>query len=375
MTAMRGAAPMSVVEAEPLLSVVLPTFNERTNVPILYDRIVRALTGVPFELIFVDDDSPDGTSDAVHALGSTDRRVRCITRVGRRGLAGACVEGILSAQASVVAVMDADLQHDEAVLPLMLDRMTTSECDIVVASRYIESPTSASMSSIRGRLSGLGTRLARKMLRITISDPMSGFFMVRRSVVQDLAPRLATGGFKILADILVTGAGQLQVAEVPYTFGPRLHGESKLDELVLFDFCILIATRATGNIVPIRFVAFILVGSFGLLVHLTILRVALAVFADRFLPAQTLATLGAMVTNFFLNNTLTYRDQRIRGLKLVRGLVVFCAICAVGAFNNVAFAVWLYDRYPIWWLAAAAGTLAGAVWNYVFSAALVWRRR
>jgi dolichol-phosphate mannosyltransferase len=376
---MRTLSPASAVGPQrlpaPELSIVVPTFNERANVGLVVERVAAALAGIDWEIIFVDDDSPDGTAAAVRELGRDDARVRCIRRIHRRGLSGACVEGILTAQAPLVAVMDADLQHDEAVLVEMLRLLRLGAHDLVIGSRYV-GQGSADQGFSRGRQlsSRIGGLLARKLLGVAVTDPMSGFFMLRRELVDAVSPQLATEGFKILADILASARGKVRVAEIPYEFRARLHGDSKLDSQVALDFLGLLLLKASGNLVPVRFLSFVLVGAIGVGVHLAVLKLALAGLGLSFPAAQSLATLVAMTSNFFLNNRLTYRDQRLRGLAVVRGLFAFYAICAIGAFSNIGIATWLYSNEPIWWLAGLAGSIVGAVWNYALSSVVVWRR-
>lgn len=211
------------------LSVVVPTFNERDNVVALYRKLSAALKGIAWEVIYVDDNSPDGTSDMVRELAAADPRVRCIRRIGRRGLSGACIEGILASSAPCAAVMDADLQHDETRLPEMLALLESNVVDLVVGSRYIEGGSADSFDKQRAGFSMLATSVAKKLLRIEIADPMSGFFMIRRDRFEQLAPELSTQEFKILLDVIATARGALRVREIPYTFGSRLHGESKLE--------------------------------------------------------------------------------------------------------------------------------------------------
>jgi dolichol-phosphate mannosyltransferase len=359
----------------PQLSVIVPTFNERDNVTTLFRRLEAALTGVAWEVIFVDDNSPDGTCDVVRGLARQDARVRCIRRIGRRGLSGACIEGILASSALCAAVIDADLQHDEAQLPKMLAILQAGEADLVIGSRYIEGGSADSFDKQRAGASALATEVARRVLRVKIADPMSGFFMIRRDRFEQLAPQLSTHGFKILLDIVATARGDLHVKEIPYTFGSRLHGESKLDSMVALDFLGLVLAKLTNDVVSLRFLLFAMVGSTGLFVHLAALFVALNVFDLPFPEAQACGALVAMTSNFILNNFLTYRDQRLKGLAILRGLLLFYLVCSVGLLANVGVAFSVYDQEPIWWLAGAAGALMGVVWNYAMSGLFVWRKR
>jgi dolichol-phosphate mannosyltransferase len=355
------------------LSVIVPTFNERSNVAVLIDRLDTALSGIGWEAIFVDDDSTDGTAAAIKAIAASDPRIQCLRRLSRRGLAGACIEGMLLSAAPYVAVIDADLQHDERTLPRMLELLRKGDADLVVGSRYAVGSSAGGLSDTRATISRIATFLAQRLGRVSLTDPLSGFFMMRRECFDPLAEKLSTQGFKILLDIVITARGRLQVSEVPYVFAARTHGESKLDAKVVMDFLGLLLAKTTGGAVAPRFLSFALVGVLGLGVHLLTLRAALSTLAMEFTSAQIVATLTAMISNFLLNNALTYRDWQLRGWPMLRGLFGFCAISAVGAIANVGIASWLYANEPVWWLAGAAGALMGAVWNYSMSTLLVWR--
>lgn len=359
----------------PQLSVVVPTFNERDNVTVLYRRLEAVLVGIAWEVVFVDDNSPDGTWDVVRALAQRDSRVRCIRRIGRRGLSGACIEGILASSAPYAAVIDADLQHDETQLPKMLSLLASGQADLVVGSRYIEGYKSEGFNKQRAGASALATELARKALRVEIADPMSGFFMVRRDRFEQLAPKLSVHGFKILLDLVASANGSLRAVEIPYTFGERQHGESKLDSMVALDFLGLVLAKFTNDAVSLRFILFAMVGGIGLVVHLTTLFIALRLIKVPFAEAQAAGAVVAMTSNFVLNNFLTYRDQRLKGFALLRGLIAFYIVCSVGLLANVGVAFSVYDQEPIWWLAGMAGALMGVVWNYAMSGLFVWRKK
>lgn len=359
----------------PELSVIVPTFNERDNVTVLYRRLEATLINVAWEVVFVDDNSPDGTSNVVRALAQQDSRVRCIRRIGRRGLSGACIEGILASSAPYAAVIDADLQHDETQLPKMLLLLASDQADLVVGSRYIEGYKSEGFNNKRAGASALATEVAKKMLRVEIADPMSGFFMVRRDRFEQLAPRLSVHGFKILLDLVASAHGNLRAVEIPYTFGARQHGESKLDSMVALDFLGLVLAKLTNDTVSLRFILFAMVGGIGLVVHLTTLFIALELIKVPFAEAQAAGAIVAMTSNFVLNNFLTYRDQRLKGFAVLRGLIIFYIVCSVGLLANVGVAFSVYDQEPIWWLAGLAGALMGVVWNYAMSGLFVWRKK
>src|ERR1700760_846435 len=309
------------------LSIIVPTFKERGNVAELVRRLDAALSGISWEAIFVDDNSPDGTAQAVKDIAGGDSRVRCLRRVGRRGLAGACIEGMLSSAAPYVAVIDADLQHDEKVLPAMLARLEKGEADLVAATRYVAGGSAASFSEGRGTISRLATKLTHRLVGTPLSDPMSGFFMMRRDRFDAIAPRLSPAGFKILLDIAATAGERLRIAEQPFSFGERFDGESKFNAQVGIEFLGLLLAKMTGDLVDPRFIFFAIVGTLGLAVHLLVLKLCLAFLPAQpnlFQIAQIAATLVAMTSNFLLNNELTYRDRRLKGFAALRGFVLFC---------------------------------------------------
>jgi dolichol-phosphate mannosyltransferase len=359
----------------PNLSVVVPTFNECDNVVRLYRKLEATLNGVAWEVIFVDDNSPDKTWEVVRDLAQHDSRVRCVRRIGRRGLSGACIEGILASSAPYAAVMDADLQHDETQLPKMLALLQSGQAELVVGSRYVEGGSAEGLNKQRAGFSSFATSIAKRVLGVAIADPMSGFFMVRRDRFEQLAPKLSTQGFKILLDVVATAHGELKTVEVPFSFGSRLHGESKLDSMVALDFLGLVLAKFTNDVISLRFLLFAMVGGTGLLVHLGTLFVALTALSWPFPEAQAAGAFVAMTSNFILNNFFTYRDQRLKGFAILRGLLAFYIVCSVGLFANVGVAFSVYDQEPIWWLAGAAGALMGVVWNYAMSGLFVWRKR
>jgi dolichol-phosphate mannosyltransferase len=366
--------PPRAARPAPVLSVVIPTFNESANVPIVVERVASALGTADWEIIFVDDDSPDCTASVAKALGAVDGRVRCIRRVGRRGLAGACIEGVLSSQARYVAVMDADLQHDERLLPRMLKLVEQDKADLVIASRYVAGGTTAGLSSSRRSISRIATRWARDLMGITVNDPMSGFFMARRDLFDAIAPELSNEGFKLLFDVLVANRrGDVRIAELPYAFLPRLHGASKFDSRNAMEFFALVMSRLTGRNVPPQFFSFLFVGGTGVGVQLGALGGALSLGVG-FLLAEVIATLAAMTSNFFLNNALTYHDRRLTGPQIPRALLRFYAVCSVGALSNVGVSSWIYAQYPVWWVAGLTGSVIAAVWNFVGSSKFVWSR-
>lgn len=364
----RGAGALATRE----LAIVVPTFNESSNVEELVRRIDRALGDVAWEVVFVDDDSPDHTAAAVRRMGQSDARVRVIQRIGRRGLSSACVEGMLATSAPYVAVMDADLQHDEKILPTMLDALRAGTVDIAVGSRYVAGGDIGAWDGQRASISRLATRVSRAVVPPDLNDPMSGFFMIRRDAFMERVRNLSSLGFKILVDLFASGTAPLRFVEVPFHFRPRLSGESKLDGHVAWDYGMLLLDKLVGRWIPVRFISFGLIGSAGVGVHMTVLTLMFKTGLTSFAVGQAIATLVAMVFNFFVNNMLTYRDRRLRGTAMLRGLVLFMVVCSVGALANVGIAEYLFSHRQGWVPAAIGGILVGAVWNFATSAFYTW---
>ncbi len=355
------------------LAVVVPTYNERENVVLLLAALHKALADSEWEVIFVDDNSPDGTAEHIRAIAATNRHIRVLERIGRRGLSSACIEGMLATPAPYIAVMDADLQHDESMLPSMLEQLKSRHLDVVVASRNVAGGSMGEFSRRRIRLSNLGSRISRWVCRCEISDAMSGFFIVRRAFFQEVAARLTGSGFKILVDLLGSSMRPVRLTEMPYRFRKRERGESKLDVNVELEYLYLVIDKIVGDVVPTRFVLFVLVGSLGVLIHLCVLALLYVEAHVSFVFSQVAATWFAMTFNFLLNNIVTFRDRRLHGWRILGGLLTFYLACSVGALINVSFAQRLFQATIPWYLSGIAGIAISSVWNYGINSVWTWR--
>ncbi|MFO1147001.1 MAG: glycosyltransferase family 2 protein [Alsobacter sp.] len=357
------------------LAIVIPTFNERGNVSAIFDRLKTVLKDVAWEVVFVDDDSTDGTLEELGDLSRRDPRVRFLHRIGRRGLSSAVVEGMLATHAPYVAVVDCDLQHDETKLPAMLEVLRSGDADIVVGSRYVDEGGVGDWSQKRRFVSQTATRLAQAILPVQLSDPMSGFFALTRPALMASVRTLSGQGYKILLDIVLSSKTHPRIREVPYTFRLRTRGESKLDSSVIVDYLMLLIDKTIGHIVPARFILFAAVGATGVLVHMATLVATLAA-SLAFPISQAISTWVAMTFNFFLNNVLTYRDKRLKGARaVVLGLLSFYAVCSLGAISNVGVASILFNKNYSWWLSALIGIAVGLVWNYALTSTFTWRKK
>ena len=344
------------------VTVVVPTFRERENIPLVVERLDALLGDFDWEVVFVDDDSDDGSEAVLLDLSRRHPRVRAIRRIGRRGLASACLEGMGSSSAEIFAVMDADLQHDETILPKMITAFREDPAlDLAVGTRYTGEGGFSNWSKRRQFVSKFATLIEKSVLRTPLSDPMSGFFVIRRPLFEETVRHMTGRGFKILLDIVLSAGRGLRTREFPYEFRARQHGESKLDVVVGLEYLYLLVDKTLGRLVPVSF-----------MLHLAVLGILYRGSGVPFVDAQISATLVAMVSNFLVNNAVTFRSRRLKGFMLAAGLTAYMAICALGAIVNVQSADYLFDHSIPWWFAGAAGALIGAVWNYAVSTQIVW---
>jgi dolichol-phosphate mannosyltransferase len=359
----------------PTLGIIVPVLNEAENIGPFFKELEACLTGESWEVIFVDDESSDDTPNAVAALAKKRGNVRLLERIGRHGLASACIEGMSSSLAPYLAVMDADLQHDPAVLRKMLAALRDGSHNLAIASRYVGGGGVGEWSQRRYQYSRVATTVSKLVTHQDVTDPMSGFFVIKRELFHDCVPNLCGKGFKILLDILSSARDKVSLVEVPYTFRQRSAGTSKLRISILLEFAILLLDKTLGRIIPYRFLLFVLVGSMGAILHLTILGLLLLGFKIPFPFAQGAASLVAMVLNFTFNNSFTHLDHRLTGNRFLLGLIGFVAVCSVGALVNIEIANHFYRMSVSWWLSGLLGALIGSVWNYAVSGTLVWKRR
>jgi dolichol-phosphate mannosyltransferase len=280
---------------------------------------------------------------------------------------------MLASTAPYLAVMDADLQHDETILPEMLRLLRAGDTDIVIGSRYLPGGDAGTRNRTRASMTAAASSVSRLVCKHGVSDPMSGFFMLRRETMEQVVRSLSGMGFKILLDILASAPGPLRVREVPYTFRERFSGESKLDTSSVWEYGMLLADKMLGRRVPVRFMSFSLVGAAGVVVHLLVLTSLLDGAAAPFPVSQMWAAMATMVFNYCVNNALTYRDMRLHGWRWLRGLATFMLACGPGAVANVGVASYLFSQQSGAIAAALGGIAVGAVWNYVVTAEYPWR--
>lgn len=356
------------------LTVVIPTYNERENVASIITRLETSVLGPTIDqVVFVDDDSPDGTWQVIREISSS-LRLTCIHRIGRTGLSSAVIEGMMIARTPYIAVIDADGQHDPKDLEVMATRARSKTLDLIIGSRFLTRSSQDSHAGLRHQASKWGNRLARLMLGRPISDPLTGLFVVRYAALMTVVRDLKPIGFKILFDLLfLMRNGQYQIEEQQIHFGRRLAGQSKLDAAVIIEFVDQIAHRLSRGLVPEKFLSFAAVGSVGVAVHF----IALYGFVEAglvFWVAQSMATLAAMFSNYVLNNEVTFRRLRRKGFDWFSGLLLFVAFCSVGALANVGIASALFESDYVWWLSGLAGVIVGTVFNFSLARSYVWKK-
>jgi dolichol-phosphate mannosyltransferase len=366
--------PRIAYDEAPLeLAVIIPTFNEAANVQKLLGLLDQAIRGIVWERFSSTTTAATGTAELIRSIGRTNIRVRVVQRLGRRGLSSAVIEGMMATSAPVLAVIDADLQHDETLLPRLYQAVEAG-ADLAVGSRYVGDGGVGDWDKRRHAASRGATLVAQRLLKTELSDPMSGFFAISREALNASLPRLSGGGFKILLDIAASAPAPLKTVELPYVFRTREAGTSKLELMVTAEYLKLVADKAVGHIVPIRLLLFMLVGGIGVGIHLALLGGLLLSGLVSFAIAQGVAVWGAMSFNFALNNIFTYSDRRLRGMRLLTGLISFYAVCLVGAAANVGVGTYIYGTHHSWWVAGVAGALIGSVWNFAASSVITWRK-
>ncbi len=366
------------------ISLIIPTYNEHDNIVPLTRQLGHALSGYSYEIVFIDDNSADGTAGLAASLEGS-YPVRVVVRKDKRGLASAVVDGLGYASGQIIAVMDADLQHPPEVVSDLL-REVEAGADVAVASRYIKGGGCPGWNRTRKIISRVAIFLAHLLLPRTrrVKDPMSGFFMFKREVVEGV--QLRPTGYKILLEILMVGRYQT-VTEVPYTFGTRERGQSKLNARQQVDYLkhILDLMGRTGELT--RFVKFCLVGGSGVGVNVGLYWL-LTRFAG-FTPldnaavgdilsgnlALTISIEASIITNFTLNNFFTFADRNKRGVKSFLGrLLNFNLICLIGALiqigvtNLLAVGLGLYDL-----LSLVIAIVVAMLWNYLLNNWWTWK--
>ncbi|MCP9841188.1 glycosyltransferase family 2 protein [Synechococcus sp. J7-Johnson] len=357
------------------LSIVLPTYNERQNVARILEELLPLKQRFDLEVLFVDDDSADGTADLVKQLAHGQAGVRLIRRVGRAGLASAIKEGILDATGDVIVVMDCDGQHEPAAVEAAVEALLSSGSDLVVGSRFHAEAAIHGLSEKRTRNSTWANTIARFSLpgyrRLT--DYMSGFFALRPEAALRYVRRVDVNGFKFLYELLSISRGSLRVSEIPLHFQARVAGDSKLDLAIVWDLGVSILHTLLLRSIPRRAISFALVGLSGVAVQMLVVQALMGTAGLVFKQALPIAVVVAASSNYLINNALTFRFQRQQGTALLKGLLKFLLVASLPVLANVGVASTFYNlvsRNTFW--AQLAGILVVFVWNYAASSRFVW---
>lgn len=362
-----------------MLTLVLPTYNETESLPIVLPEIAAALKGSDFEVIIVDDDSPDGTAAFARGLITQYPWLRVVERVGRRGLSSAVIEGWLAGRGDVLAVADADGQHDLSILPQLVQAVEQGAA-VAIGSRYTEGGSTGTWGGSRLALSKTATTLTGLLCPSPVTDPMSGFFAVSRQAFDKVVHTLRPKGFKLLMEVLVHLPKEARLAERPYTFRERRAGTSKMSLRVEVEFLESLYDLTIGRVFPLILVKYLAVGALGVLVNLATFRLVSTLRPDTLQPtylgattALLLAIEASILFNFLLNNLWTFKRARLKGLALLRGLVTYHAACALGALANTAVSTLLLLRGYDELFALVVGAGLAAAWNYTMSRMITWR--
>jgi dolichol-phosphate mannosyltransferase len=372
--------------------VITPTFNEAQNVGPLIDLLEAALVDVDHEILVVDDDSPDRTWEVAEAIAERVPAVKVIRRFSSPGLSQAVLAGMEVARGEVLAVIDADMQHDETRLPAMVKLITSGEADVVVGSRAAEGGSYGDWSKPRRFVSWVATMIAQVLLRVPVTDPMSGFFAISRETYRRLGPTINPQGFKILLEFVGRRNANLRIREVGFTFRNRTAGETKMSPSVIRSYLLAVFELRLGRQLKPQFVMYCLVGISGFVVNLAVFALAEAfdlgavdIGLDRKLRwSLILGIVASILWNFALHNTMTFYEHRFRGIDMIRGLLLFTVVSAIGILIHVAIFQFLESTgwgtgvlrlRPARLLHDAIGMLVALFSNYFLNMNAVWRTR
>jgi dolichol-phosphate mannosyltransferase len=374
-TARKGSGRRSADRniGNPTVSVVIPTFNEASNLPVLVRRLENVLNETPYELIVVDDNSPDETWKVGQELAEDNRRIRVIRRMDTRGLSSAVMAGFAVAQGETLAVLDSDLQHDERILPQLVSLVVKGDADVAVGSREAEGGSYGNFAPHRRFISWGGAQLARTMLGIGVDDPMSGFFVLSRARYESVVASVNPRGFKILLEFLANGP-KPQVAEVGYTFRDRIHGTTKLTSSVAASYLLALMELSFGRFVTATFSAYALVGVLGLMLRLSVEAAATTIGIS---AAATIALEVSIISNYAFNNVFTFAAYRHRGPSVISGLIKFHLVAGYGLLVAIGIQSFVDGKTPsslLWDLVGlVCGVLVATVGNYLLNSSITWK--
>jgi dolichol-phosphate mannosyltransferase len=377
----------------PAVSVITPTFNEAENLPILVERLHRALDGVTHEIVVADDDSPDRTWEVAEALAADDPSITVMRRFHDPGLSASVLDAMTVARGETLAVIDADLQHDPSILPEMVRRVREGEADVVVGSRSTVGGGYGDWAAGRRLVSWVATLIARVLLRVPVSDPMSGYFVVSRDAYERTAAQINPRGFKILLEFVGRNRS-LRVQEIGYEFANRVHGETKLNRSVIRSYLLGVAELRVGRQINPTFLLYVLVGIVGLVVNSVAFWVAEWIgfpmidtgLNDEIDPIATSFIFSvqlSILVLFVLNNEFTFWELRYRGWSRLPAFAVYEVMSLVGTGVHVAVFTFLQESgFLLSFLGGATrvvhnliGAVVALIINWYLNTTYLWRRR
>ena len=361
-----------------MISIVIPTFNEVKNIIPLIKNLVALISNFEYEIIVVDDDSPDGTSEEVNKYMKFNKRIKLITRIGRSGLSSAIKEGLIFAQGKYLLVLDGDGQHHPSFVLDMIEEINMNKSDIVIGSRFLKTSNLEGLSNKRSQ----GSKIANKLARISlhknyskVTDYLSGCFCLEREKTKKFIRKIEINGFKFLYELLSLSKGDLVVKEVPLTFKERRFGYSKLDVAIVWDFLVSIIHNLTLRLLPRSAVSFGLVGISGIFVQLFVTSFLVEIFLIEFYKALPFAIMCAATSNFLINNQVTFRSERLKNLDLLIGLLKFLIVASLPVIANVGITTAFYKYISTdTFFAQIAGIAIVYAWNYLASSSFVWKK-
>ncbi|TGK05620.1 glycosyltransferase family 2 protein [Leptospira langatensis] len=379
----------------PSVSVILPTYNESENLPIAADRISKSLSGFKHEIIVVDDDSPDHTWEIAENLQETIPQLRVIRRLTGKGLSSAVLTGMGAAEGEVFVVMDSDLQHDEKILPEMIRSFYERDVDLCLGTRYAKGGSTGKWSWARIGISRFANFLAKRLLGLPVSDPMSGYFGIKRSVYSETVNEINPRGFKILLEFLGRSKEELKIEEIPYTFQTRVHGKTKLNNSVIKNFFLAVLDIRFGKWISPTFLLYCIVGATGVIVNLLGFLLGEALDFPELIsgysildPVSLSVLFGielSIVSNFLLNNYFTFYERRYSDWKLPFGFALFHSVSLFGILVQILSFHFIYqsflseikvvNAFTLKFASDILSILIAMLSNYFLNSNLTWSRR
>ena len=354
-------------------SIIIPTYNEKENILNLILEIWNQLTQLNYDIIIVDDNSPDKTGEIVKAFiqGKNLQNIICIERSWQKGLSSAIVEGMAASNSPLIIVMDGDGQHDPKDIYKFVETQKNNDLDLVIGSRFYMEESDINLSRSRFALSRFGIRLSRPFIGNRFTDPLTGFFLIKRNILKNIQNKIYKDGFKILFDILMLKK-DISSQEIQITFRKRLAGDSKLNISTLAHLMGQIVENLSHRIIPSTFFVFSFIGATGVFIHLLALYSFLGVGFD-YIFSNFIGSILALTSNYLLNNYLTFNNLHKTLRSRISGLFKYSLFNSLSLMANIGVASFLYlDNFSVA-ISTLFGISAGLLLNYFLSKNIVFR--